>query len=93
MLTDIWRLDVIEAGVVIGQGDEERDCGDFAFVALPHIGDNLLIQLADGHIPLRFHDMRNRPARGDAVHLAAVGRVISARWRPADCRRHVPLRM
>ena len=62
--TDIWRLDVIEAGIVIGQGDDELECGKFEFVALPHIGDNVLICLSDDLTPLRVAEVFHYPAQG-----------------------------
>ena len=62
--TDSWGLEVIEAGIVIGQGDDELDCGKFEFVALPRIGENLLIRLSDDLMPLRVVEVFHHPSQG-----------------------------
>ena len=55
---------MIEAGIVIGQGDDELDCGSFEFVALPRIGDNLLIRISDDLTPLRVVEVFHYPVQG-----------------------------
>jgi len=55
---------MMEVGIVIGQGDDELECGTFEFAALPHIGDNVLIRLSNDLTPLRVVEVFHYPVQG-----------------------------
>ena len=57
---------MIQAAVVIGIGDAERNFGIFEFVALPRQGENLLIRLDGELVPLRVVEVCHYPGPNGA---------------------------
>lgn len=63
---------MLKARIVLGQGDDELDYGVFEFVTLPRTGENVLVALDEGLIPLSVAEVFHHPVRSDQAGPALV---------------------